>query len=132
MHNIWITRCFQLQEVETPIPKDHEVRIKIYVASVGPSDCTFRKGSLIVKLVYWLRRPKNPIFGTELSGIIDAVGKKVTRYKVGDQVFGLSAKTFGAQTEYKCLHVNTLLAIKPAAMSYEEAVGTYRIDVPSR
>ncbi|MFJ5762082.1 NAD(P)-dependent alcohol dehydrogenase [Neobacillus sp. NPDC093182] len=113
---------FQLQEVETPIPKDHEVRIKIYVASVGPSDCTFRKGSPIVKLVYGFRRPRNPIFGTELSGIIDAVGKKVTRYKVGDQVFGLSAKTFGAKAEYKCLHENTPLAIKPAGMSYEEAV----------
>jgi NADPH:quinone reductase-like Zn-dependent oxidoreductase len=113
---------FQLKEVETPIPKDHEVRIKIHAASVGPSDCTFRKGSPIVKLVYGFRRPKNPIFGTELSGIIDAVGKKVTRYKVGDQVFGLSAKTFGAQAEYKCLHENTPLAIKPAAMSYEEAV----------
>jgi NADPH:quinone reductase-like Zn-dependent oxidoreductase len=113
---------FQLQEIETPIPKDYEVRIKIHAASVGPSDCTFRKGSPIVKLVYGFRRPKNPIFGTELSGIIDAVGKKVTRYKVGDQVFGLSAKTFGAQAEYKCLHENTPLAIKHAAMSYEEAV----------
>ncbi|WP_419887574.1 NAD(P)-dependent alcohol dehydrogenase [Neobacillus niacini] len=113
---------FQLQEVETPIPKDHEVRIKIHAASVGPSDCTFRKGSLIVKLVYGFRRPKNPIFGAELSGVIDAVGKKVTRYKVGDQVFGLSAKTFGAQAEYKCLHENTPLAIKPAAMSHEEGV----------
>lgn len=113
---------FQLQEVETPIPKDYEVRIKIHAASVGPSDCTFRKGSPIVKLVYGFRRPKNPIFGTELSGIIDAVGKKVTQYKVGDQVFGLSAKTFGAQAEYKCLHENTPLAILPEGMSYEEAV----------
>ncbi|MDQ0971255.1 NADPH:quinone reductase-like Zn-dependent oxidoreductase [Neobacillus niacini] len=113
---------FQLQEVETPIPKGYDVRIKIHAASVGPSDCTFRKGSPMVKLVYGFRRPKNSIFGTELSGIIDAVGKKVTRYKVGDQVFGLSAKTFGAQAEYKCLHENTPLAIKPAAMTYEEAV----------
>jgi NADPH:quinone reductase-like Zn-dependent oxidoreductase len=113
---------FQLQDIETPIPKDYEVRTKIHAASVGPSDCTFRKGSPIVKLVYGFRRPKNPIFGAELSGIIDAVGKKVTRYKVGDQVFGLSAKTFSAQEEYKCLHENTPLAIIPAGMSYEEAV----------
>lgn len=113
---------FQLLEVDTPIPKDHEVRIKIHAASVGPADCTFRKGSPIVKLVYGLKRPKNPIFGTELSGEIDAVGKEVTRYQVGDQVFGLSAKTFGAQAEYKCLHEDTPLAIKSAAMSYEEAV----------
>jgi NADPH:quinone reductase-like Zn-dependent oxidoreductase len=90
---------FQLQEIDMPIPKDHEVRIRIHAASVGPADCTFRKGSPLVKLVYGLKRPKNPIFGTELSGEIDAVGKKVTRYQVGDQVFGLSAKTFGAQAE---------------------------------
>jgi NADPH:quinone reductase-like Zn-dependent oxidoreductase len=113
---------FQLQEVETPNPKDHEVRIKIYAASVGPSDCTFRKGSPLVKLVYGFRRPKNPIFGTEMAGMIDAVGNKVTRYKVGDRVVGLSAKTFGAQAEYKCLHENTPLAIIPTRMSYEEAV----------
>lgn len=113
---------FQLQEVEMPIPKDHEVRIKIYGASVGPSDCTFRKGSPLIKLVYGLKRPKNHIFGTELSGIIDAVGKRVTRYKVGDRVFGLSPKTFGAQAEYKCLHENTPLTIIPDSMSYEEAV----------
>lgn len=113
---------FQLQGVDTPIPNDHEVRIKIHAASVGPADCTFRKGSPIVKLVYGLKRPKNPIFGTELSGIIDAVGKKVTRYQVGDKVFGLSAKTFGAYAEYKCLHEDTPLAIKSASMTYEEAV----------
>jgi NADPH:quinone reductase-like Zn-dependent oxidoreductase len=113
---------FQLQGVDTPIPNDHEVRIKIHSASVGPADCTFRKGSPIVKLVYGLKRPKNPIFGTELSGIIDAVGKKVTRYQVGDKVFGLSVKTFGAYAEYKCLHEDTPLAIKSASMSYEEAV----------
>jgi NADPH:quinone reductase-like Zn-dependent oxidoreductase len=113
---------FQLQEIDTPIPKDHEVRIKIHAASVGPADCTFRKGSPIVKLVYGLKRPKNSIFGAELSGEIDAVGKSVTKYQVGDQVFGLSARTFGAQAEYKCLHEDTPLAIKSATMSYEDAV----------
>ncbi|MDQ6597702.1 NAD(P)-dependent alcohol dehydrogenase [Bacillus salipaludis] len=113
---------FQLQEVDTPLPKDHEVRIKIQAASVGPADCTFRKGSPLVQLVYGLKRPRNSIFGAELSGEIDLVGEKVTRYKVGDQVLGLSAKTFGAQAEYKCLHENTPLAIKSSAMSFEEAV----------
>lgn len=113
---------FKLQEVNTPTPKDHEVRIKIHAASVGPADCTFRKGSPIVRLVYGLKRPKNPIFGTELTGEIDAVGKDVTRFQVGDQVFGLSAKTFGAQAEYKCLHEDTPLVLKSSAMSYEEAV----------
>jgi NADPH:quinone reductase-like Zn-dependent oxidoreductase len=113
---------FQLQEIDTPIPKDHEVRIKIHAASVGPADCTFRKGSPIVKLVYGLKRPKNSILGAELSGEIDAIGKGVLKYKVGDQVFGLSARTLGAQAEYKCLHEDTPLTIKSSNMSYEEAV----------
>jgi NADPH:quinone reductase-like Zn-dependent oxidoreductase len=113
---------FQLQEIDTPIPKDHEVRIKIHAASVGPADCTFRKGSPIVKLVYGLKRPKNSILGAEFSGEIDAVGESVTKYQVGDQVFGLSARTFGAQAEYKCLHEDTPLAIKSPKMSFEEAV----------
>ncbi|MEN8698538.1 NAD(P)-dependent alcohol dehydrogenase [Bacillus infantis] len=113
---------FKLQEVNTPIPKDHEVRIKIHAASVGPADCTFRKGSPMVRLVYGLKRPKNPIFGAELTGEIDAVGKEVTRFQIGDQVFGLSAKTLGAQAEYKCLHEDSPLVTKSSAMSYEEAV----------
>ncbi|PGT79762.1 MULTISPECIES: NAD(P)-dependent alcohol dehydrogenase [Bacillaceae] len=113
---------FKLQEIDTPIPKNHEVRIKIHAASVGPADCTFRKGSPIVKLVYGLKRPKNSILGAELSGEIEAIGKGVLKYKVGDQVFGLSARTLGAQAEYKCLHEDTPLAIKSSNMTYEEAV----------
>lgn len=113
---------FKLQEIDTPIPKNHEVRIKIHAASIGPADCTFRKGSPIVKLVYGLKRPKNSILGAELSGEIDAIGKGVLKYKVGDQVFGLSARTLGAQAEYKCLHEDTPLVIKSSNMTYEEAV----------
>ncbi|MBD0379903.1 NAD(P)-dependent alcohol dehydrogenase [Paenibacillus sedimenti] len=114
---------FRLQEIEKPIPKDHEVRIKIHAATTGPADCAFRKGDpFMVKLIYGLRRPKYPILGAELAGEIEAVGKHVTRFQVGDQVYGLSAKTFGAYAEYKCLPEDIPLAIKSAAMSYEEAV----------
>lgn len=114
---------FRLQEVEKPTPKDHEVLIKIHAAAAGPADCTFRKGDpFMVRLVYGLKGPKHSILGTELSGEIEAVGKAVTRFQVGDQVFGLSAKTFGAHAEYICLPEDTPLAIKSTAMSYEEAV----------
>jgi NADPH:quinone reductase-like Zn-dependent oxidoreductase len=113
----------QLREVDKPIPKDNEVRIRICAATVGPADCAFRKGDpFIVRLFYGLSKPKNPILGFELAGEIEAVGKDVKLYKVGDQVFGLSAKISGAHAEYKCLSEDAPLAIKSSSMSYEEAV----------
>ncbi|NOU72726.1 zinc-binding dehydrogenase [Paenibacillus sp. LMG 31458] len=113
----------QLREVEKPTPKDNEVRIRICAATVGPADCAFRKGDpYIVRLFYGLSKPKNPILGFELAGEIEAVGKDVKLYRVGDQVFGLSAKISGAHAEYKCLFEDAPLAIKSSSMSYEEAV----------
>lgn len=111
----------ELREVAKPEPRDNEVRIKIHAAIVGPSDSAFRKGDpFIVRLIYGLRKPRQPILGTELSGKIDAVGKDVTQFKAGDQVYGLSTAA-GAYAEYKCLPEDKPLVIKPAAMSYEEA-----------
>lgn len=112
----------KLQEVITPTPSNEEVRVQIYAASVGPSDCAFRKGDpFVVKLIYGLKKPKYAIMGTELSGIIDAVGKDVKHFKPGDAVFGISASIFGAHAEYVCLPERTVLAVKSASMTYEDA-----------
>ncbi|MRN52298.1 NAD(P)-dependent alcohol dehydrogenase [Paenibacillus monticola] len=114
----------QLKEVDVPTPKDDEVRIRIHAAVVTPSDCAFRKADpFMVRFLYGLRRPKYAILGVELSGEIEAVGKNVKLFKPGDQVFGVSPRTFGAHAEYKCLPESDPLALKPANMTYEEAVG---------
>ena len=113
----------QLADVEKPTPKDNEVLIKLHAAVVGPSDCAFRKGHpFMIKLMYGLKRPKYNVLGVELAGEIEAVGKDVTLFQQGDQVFGISPNTLGAHAEYKALPENVTLAKKSAQMSFQDAV----------
>ena len=101
----------QLQEVEKPTPKDNEVLIRIYATTVTAGDCELRSLNLPLVLGLPLRmyagliRPKRvTILGTELAGEIEAVGKDVTLFKAGDQVFASTAWSgFGAYVEYKCM-----------------------------
>jgi NADPH:quinone reductase-like Zn-dependent oxidoreductase len=114
----------QLKEAAKPAPKDNELLIRIEATTVTAVDSIFRQGSsLSGRFFTGLTRPKRPVLGTSLAGEIEAVGKDVTLFKKGDQVFGATAD-FGAHAEYICLPEDGALAIKPAGISYEEAVGT--------
>ena len=124
----------EYREVEKPAPKDNEVLIRIYATTVTAGDCEMRSLkfpvllSLPMRLWIGFRRPKeNTIPGTELAGEIEAVGKDVKQFKPGDQVFGATGMGLGANAEYICLpeHPGDMeggVIIKPANMSYEEAV----------
>jgi NADPH:quinone reductase-like Zn-dependent oxidoreductase len=105
----------QLQEVEKPTPKANEVLIKIVATTVVKEDPDMRASPGFNGFL----KPRNPILGQELAGEIKSIGKDVTRFKPGDQVFGFDM--FGAYAEYKCMPENGALAIKPANMSYEDA-----------
>ncbi len=105
----------QLKEVEKPTPKENEVLIKIFATAVTKEDPDMRASAGFNGLL----KPGNPILGQELAGEIEAVGRAVTRFKPGDQVFGIGA--FGAYAEYKCMPEDGALAIKPANLSFEEA-----------
>jgi NADPH:quinone reductase-like Zn-dependent oxidoreductase len=112
----------QRTEVDQPTPQDNEVLVRIDAAVVSRGDCTARKGSpLSIRLATGLVRPKKPILGTNLAGEIEAVGKAVTRFKPGDQVFAATGAGFGAHAEYLCLPEDGALAAKPANATYAEA-----------
>jgi len=124
-----------LTEVEKPTPKDNEILIKVYARAVGYGDLAardfrsitpreFNMPSLLwvpTKLVFGLRKPRIRILGAELAGEVEAVGKDVTRFKVGDQVYGYPGQNFGANAEYICMRETGSVAHKPTNMSYEEA-----------
>ncbi|MCZ6672832.1 MAG: NAD(P)-dependent alcohol dehydrogenase [Verrucomicrobia bacterium] len=115
----------QLREVEKPTPKNDEVLIRIHAAAVTATDPVDRKGEPYVARIFsGLRKPKHPIPGGMLAGEIEASGKDVKRFKVGDQVFGSTGLTLGAHAEYKCLPEDEALARIPGGMSYEEAAAT--------
>lgn len=113
----------RLREIEKPIPKDHEVLIKLYATTVTSADIRIRKADpFLIRLFYGFTKPKNnTILGSELAGDIEAIGANVTQFKVGDPVFGSTGIRLGANAEYTCLPEADAITIKPANMTYEEA-----------
>ncbi|MEM6348736.1 MAG: NAD(P)-dependent alcohol dehydrogenase [Bacteroidota bacterium] len=112
----------KLEEVEKPQAGPKEVLIKVMASSITTADSMMMTGKpYIGRLILGLSKPKHAIPGTGFAGIIEAVGQEVTSYKVGDEVFGESLNTFGAQAQYLCLAEDDLFMHKPASVSFEEA-----------
>jgi NADPH:quinone reductase-like Zn-dependent oxidoreductase len=117
----------ELKEVDKPVPKDNEVRIKIYATTASAGDCRVRSFTpppmfrLPMRFVMGFRKPRKQILGIELAGEIESVGKAVKRYRAGDHVFAVTGFVFSAYAEYVCLPETAGIAIKPANMSWEEA-----------
>ena len=111
-----------LKEVEKPGPKDNEILIRIFATAVNSADWRLRKAKpWAVRLYFGFTKLKKPILGGVFSGEIEAVGKNVTRFKTGDQVFGSTGMRFGTYAEYTCLPEDGVFAIKPYNYSHKES-----------
>jgi NADPH:quinone reductase-like Zn-dependent oxidoreductase len=116
-----------IREVEKPAPKDDEVLIRTYAASVTMGDCELRSFTfptwiwLPLRILFGVRRPKRSIQGFYLAGEIESLGESVKRFATGDQVYGITGMGMGAHAEYTCVPEGEAIATKPVNMTYEEA-----------
>ena len=113
----------RIEDVEKPVPKDNEVLVRILATSVCAADWRLRKPDpFFIRFMIGLGRPKKVnILGMEFAGSVEGVGKAVTRFGPGDQVFGGTGFKLGAHAEYVCVPGDGTLAIKPVNMKFEEA-----------
>ena len=112
----------RIAEVPVPVPRDDEVLVRVHASAVGAVDSIARRGvPRQIRAYLGLRRPRIHVLGADFAGEVAAVGAKVTRFMVGEQVFGTIAPRFGAHAQYVCLSENGALAPKPADLSHAEA-----------
>jgi NADPH:quinone reductase-like Zn-dependent oxidoreductase len=110
----------QLTEVETPTPKDNEALVKVHASSLNAADLETLRGVFFVRMAS-PRRPMVRILGSDVAGRIEAVGRNVTQFRPGDEIWGdLSAHGFGTLAEYVCIPESALRR-KPAGMTFQEA-----------
>ncbi|MGM7685079.1 NAD(P)-dependent alcohol dehydrogenase [Cytobacillus sp. Hm23] len=116
----------RLEELDKPTIEDNEVLIKVHARTVSSGDARMRQGSRkslpmwpISKLAIGFTKPKKNILGMDLAGEVVSIGSKVTRFNIGDQVYGFSGK--GTYVEYISIAEDGAIGIKPSNMNYEEA-----------
>ncbi len=117
----------QVAEVPTPVPKADEVLIRVRATTVSMADYRMRSRDLpkglgfLAPLVLGIFRPRRPILGMDLAGVVEAVGSAVIRFKPGDEVIAMPGPDFSAHAEYKVMRETAAVALKPRNLDFEEA-----------
>ncbi len=111
----------KVEEIAKPVPNDDQVLVKVRATSVNPLDWHFMQGTpYVMRLEVGLRKPKDMRLGVDYAGTVEAVGRNVTQFKPGDEVFG---GRNGAFAEYVCVRADRAIALKPANITFEQAAG---------
>ncbi len=117
----------QIREIATPTPKAEEILIRIHATTVTSADWRLRSQTvptgfgLIMRLVFGLRKPRQPVLGSELAGVVAAVGPRVGRFQVGERVFAFSDMAMGCHAEYLCLPQDGMVVATPPGLTDETA-----------
>ncbi|MCB0795953.1 MAG: NAD(P)-dependent alcohol dehydrogenase [Flavobacteriales bacterium] len=112
----------RIAHVARPEPKDNEVLIRIHATTVTSGDVRMRKADpFLIRFFSGLFKPKAPILGHEVAGVVDSVGSKVTRFKVGERVFGSTGMRSGTYAEYICMAEDDAIAHTPDNVAHGEA-----------
>jgi len=111
-------KVLKLEQVEKPVPNDNQILVRVRAVSLRFYDGGMLEGSVPGRLLFGLRKPKNTTPGSDFSGPVEAVGKNVTEFKPGEEVFGVRA---GALAEYICVRRTGAVALKPANVNFEQA-----------
>jgi NADPH:quinone reductase-like Zn-dependent oxidoreductase len=117
----------ELAEVPRPVPGDDEVLVRVRATTVTAGDWRVRTLTVprgfapVARLAIGITRPRQPIMGTELAGVVAAVGSRATRFKMGDEVFAFPGGRMGAHAEYRAMPADGAIALKPSNVSFEEA-----------
>ncbi len=115
----------QILEVDKPTPKDNEVLVNVHATTVNRTDCACRAARpFFMRFFTGLTRPRATILGNEFAGVVEAVGRGVTAFEVGDRVFGYNEGPFGAHAEYLSIPQGGSLATMPANVTYEQAAAS--------
>jgi NADPH:quinone reductase-like Zn-dependent oxidoreductase len=115
---------FESLDLDKPIPGPGEVLVKVFASTVTAADCMMRRGDTILsRILLGLLKPKKKyqILGTEFSGIVEAAGSSVKKFKPGDAVYAFRGFGTGCYAQYKCINENGSLALKPCNMEFPEA-----------
>ncbi len=111
-----------IQHVERPVPKDHELLVRVHASTVNRTDCGFRSAEYFVSRFFsGLFVPKSQILGCEFAGEIAAVGKDVQAFRTGERVFGFDDDIFGGHAEYKVIAAESAVVLIPDSMDYATA-----------
>nr|MCU0395702.1 NAD(P)-dependent alcohol dehydrogenase [Chitinophagaceae bacterium] len=116
-----------ITQTDKPVPRKGEVLVKIMATAVNSADIRVRglqvQGwlRLVMRLVLGFTKPRKPVLGTVLAGVVEATGDKVSRFKPGDEVFAITGFRFGTYASYACLPQHGTILHKPAGSTFEEA-----------